>query len=151
VFEPDAIAYEHVAKDQKREFGRKVRVMTRGFAAVVLMRELLNPFRYGFYALQLFTHKVLRRLVYIPLVLIFISNFWLLSASNFYFLTLLAQLAVYGLALLGFFMLRAGRRLPRLVALPTYTCMVYVAAALATWKLLRGQRIVQWDTAQRAT
>jgi cellulose synthase/poly-beta-1,6-N-acetylglucosamine synthase-like glycosyltransferase len=151
VFEPDAIAYEHVAKDQKREFGRKVRVMTRGFAAVVLMRELLNPFRYGFYALQLFTHKVLRRLVYIPLVLIFISNFWLLSASNFYVLTLVAQLAVYGLALLGFFLLRAGRPLPRLVALPTYTCMVYVAAALATWKLLRGQRIVQWDTAQRAT
>jgi cellulose synthase/poly-beta-1,6-N-acetylglucosamine synthase-like glycosyltransferase len=151
VFEPNAIAYEHVARNQQREFRRKVRIITRGLAAVVLMRELLNPFRYGFYALQLFTHKVLRRLIYIPLLLIFISNFWLLSSGVFYILTLLGQLVVYGLAALGFFLLRTGRSLPHVVALPTYVCMVYVASALATWNLLRGERIVQWTTEQRAT
>jgi ADP-heptose:LPS heptosyltransferase len=32
------------------------------------MRALLDPFRHGFYALQLFSHKVARRLVGVPLL-----------------------------------------------------------------------------------
>ena len=35
----------------------------QGLRSVIHQRRLLNPFRFGFYSLQLFTHKVLRRLV----------------------------------------------------------------------------------------
>ncbi len=38
VFASDAIAYEPVAQSNAREFARKVRVMTRGLRAVLLMR-----------------------------------------------------------------------------------------------------------------
>ena len=149
VFAPDAIAYEHVAKDQKKEFGRKVRVMTRGLNGVVVMSSLLNPFRYGFYALQLFTHKILRRLLYIPLLLILVSNLWLLSTGWFYQLTLLAQLGFYSIALIGALMISRNTRLPRVISLPTYMCMVYVAAIVASWNVLRGNRIVRWSTESR--
>ncbi|MCG8348377.1 MAG: glycosyltransferase [Chloroflexales bacterium] len=67
---PDAIAYETAAHSNAIEFGRKVRVITRGLRAVLLCRALLNPLRYHFYALQLFSHKVLRRLVVLPLLLL---------------------------------------------------------------------------------
>ncbi len=67
VFAPEAIAFEPVARSGPDEFARKVRVMTRGLNAVVARHELLDPRRHGFYALQLLSHKVLRRLMALPL------------------------------------------------------------------------------------
>ena len=68
VFEPAAVALEPVAGSSGREYRRKVRIMTRGLRGVAVARGLLDPRRYGFYALQLVTHKVLRRLMAIPLL-----------------------------------------------------------------------------------
>lgn len=146
VFAGDAAAYEHVAKSQKREFGRKTRVMTRGLYAVLENRELLNPFKYGFYALQLFTHKVLRRLMYIPFIIIFLSNIFLVGYGWFYQLTMLGQVVFYGVALLGLLVESRGFRLPKLLALPTFFCMVYWAALVASWNVVRGHRIRRWST-----
>ncbi len=70
VFEPDAVAVEPVAGAGSREYGRKVRIMTRGLRGVATARELLDPRRSGFYALQLLTHKVLRRMVVVPLLVV---------------------------------------------------------------------------------
>ena len=70
VFAPDAVAYEPVGAAAEIEYGRKVRVMTRGLNGVVLRRGLLDPRRHGFYAVQLFSHKVLRRLMAIPLLML---------------------------------------------------------------------------------
>lgn len=149
VFAQDAAAFEPAATSQKHEFGRKVRVITRGLHGVLVMRELLNPFKYGFYSLQLFTHKVLRRLMYIPLIVLFIVNFFLLDEGWFYQLTMLGQLGFYGMALLGWFLSRQNISVPKIIALPMYMCMVYVAAMVASWNVLRGRRIALWST-QRA-
>ncbi len=46
IFAPDAVACEPVAKTGRIEFGRKVRVITRGLRGVLVRRELLNPLRY---------------------------------------------------------------------------------------------------------
>jgi cellulose synthase/poly-beta-1,6-N-acetylglucosamine synthase-like glycosyltransferase len=148
VFAPDAVAYEPVAHSSDIEFGRKVRVITRGLRGVLVMRELLNPLRHGFYAVQLLTHKVLRRLMFAPLLALLAANFFLWDEGLFYRLTLLAQLGFYGSALLGW--VWQGTRWGRLkvFAIPFYFCVVYAAALLATWNVLRGQRITRW-TPQR--
>lgn len=145
VFAPDAQAYEPVAKSSGVEFGRKVRVMTRGLRAVLVRRELLNPFRYGFYAIQLFSHKILRRLMFIPLGLLLVSNPFLLGEGLFYQLTMLAQIAFYGAALAGALLreTRLGRL--KLVTLPYYICLVYLAAAVATLNIVRGHQINRWE------
>lgn len=145
VFAPAAMAYEPVAESSGLEFGRKVRVITRGLRGVMLRSELLNPLRHGFYALQLFSHKVLRRLVVFPLLLMFIANLFLWNAGIFYQLTLLAQVALYGCGLLGFWL--NGTRLGRskLLSLPFFFCMVNAASFLATINILRGHRIDRWE------
>lgn len=149
VFAGDAAAYEYVTKSQKREFGRKTRVMTRGLYSVIENRELLNPFKHGFYALQLFTHKVLRRLMYIPFIIIFLSNIFLFSSGLFYQLTMLGQIAFYGMALVGWFLERRGVSLPKILSLPTFFCMVYWAALVASWNVIRGHRIRRWSTVRQ--
>lgn len=151
VFEPDAVAYELAAGSQKREFGRKVRIMTRGLAGVMLRSELLNPLRHGFYSLQLFTHKLLRRLLFIPLVIIFASNLALATSGWLYALAMIAQVVFYGVALTGALLISRGRQPSRPVAMVTYACMVYAAAAVAAWNIVRGRRIVSWTTDQRAS
>ncbi|MBX3011401.1 MAG: glycosyltransferase family 2 protein [Caldilineaceae bacterium] len=149
VFAPDAIAYEPVAGSGPREFGRKVRITTRGLRAVLLRRELLNPLRYGFYAFQLFSHKVLRRLVVIPLLLLFLVNWGLWNQGWFYQATLLAQVAVYGCALLGWRLSDTRWGKLKLFSIPFFFGMVNLASLLATWNIVRGHRIERWEPQRR--
>lgn len=144
VFAVDAIALEPVAKSVGLEYGRKVRVMTRGLNAVVMMRELLNPFRHGFYALQLFSHKVLRRLVFLPMLVLLVVTPFLWNEGVFYQLALFAQLAFYGLALLGAVFEKSGRKLPKIASIPFFITMVYTAAMIASWNVLRGRQVRSW-------
>ncbi len=145
VFAPDAKAYEPVAGAKDVEFGRKVRVITRGLRAVLLRRELLNPFRYGFYALQLFSHKVLRRLVVLPLLVLFLVGPLLWSRGLFYRVVTIGQVALYACGLLG--LLLGGTRLGRakVFTIPFFFCMVNAASLMAVINLIRGRRIDRWE------
>jgi len=145
VFAPDAVAYEPVAKNSRREFARKSRVITRGLCGVLARRELLNPWRHGFYALQLFSHKVVRRLVVFPLLILLLVSPWLWAHGWPYQLAAVGQLAFYGCALLG--KLLEGTRVgsAKLLALPLYFCMVYYASLVAALRVLRGRRIDLWE------
>ncbi len=145
VFVPDAVACEPVAGSSGAEFRRKVRVITRGLRGVWVMRELLNPFHYGFYAIQLFSHKLLRRLVVVPLLVLFLVSPLLWEHGLFYQTVFLLQAAFYGCGVLG--MLLAGTRLGRLkiLTIPFFFCMVNAAALVATFNVLRGRRIDLWE------
>lgn len=151
VFAPDAVAYETVAGASRTEFGRKVRVITRGLRAVfIARRQLLNPFRYGFYAIQLFSHKALRRIIVFPLLILFFVNPFLWQAGLFYQLMMIGQLGFYSLGLLG--MLLDGTRFGRLkiFTIPFYFCLVNTAVLVATLNILRGQQIKRWEPQREA-
>jgi cellulose synthase/poly-beta-1,6-N-acetylglucosamine synthase-like glycosyltransferase len=146
VFAPEAVAYEAVAGTNSTEFGRKVRVITRGLRGVfIARRQLLNPFRYGFYALQLFSHKALRRIIVYPLILLFLVNPFLWQAGFFYQLAMIGQLAFYSLALLGWALdgTRPGRK--KIFTLPYFFCLVNLAVLMATINIMRGQQIKRWE------
>ncbi len=151
VFAPNAVAYEPVAAASSTEFGRKVRVITRGLRAVLHSRsQLLNPFRYGFYAIQLFSHKVLRRLVVYPIVLLFLVTPFLWKTGFFYQLAMVGQLAFYGLALLGLLLDHTPFRKLKFFSIPFYFCLVYAAAFIASLNILRGRQIKRWEPQREA-
>ncbi|MGH3665155.1 MAG: glycosyltransferase family 2 protein [Egibacteraceae bacterium] len=145
VFEPRAIAYEPVAPSSGLEFARKVRVITRGLRGVAARRELLDVRRHGFYALQLTSHKVLRRTMVFPLVAIAATSPGLRRRGPVYRAAALAQVAGYGLGVAGLALsgTRVGHK--RVLAIPAYFCMVNVAALNAAWNLVRGRRIDRWE------
>lgn len=149
VFAAEAVAYEPAAAANKVEFGRKVRVMTRGLRGVLVRRELLNPLRHGFYAVQLFSHKVLRRLVALPLLVLLAVSPLLWNSGLFYQAATLAQYAFYGCGIAG--LLSAGSCWGRwkLLAIPSYFCLVNTAALTAAVEVVRGRRIELWEP-QRA-
>ncbi|HVR30408.1 MAG TPA: glycosyltransferase family 2 protein, partial [Thermoanaerobaculia bacterium] len=149
VFEPAAVAYERPAAAAGTELHRKIRVITRGLAAVVARRELLNPARHGFYALQLFSHKVLRRLMPVPLLVLAGAAPALWSTHAVYRVAALLQLGFYGAAVAGALLRRHDHTLVRAFTVPFYFCLMNVAAAAATVNVLAGRRITSWEPADR--
>lgn len=147
VYEPLARSYESAAKDFQREFRRKVRIVNRAWRALMTMRPLLNPFRYGFFAIELISHKLLRWLVPVLLVGVLATNLFLLGTAPIYTLALVAQVALYALALLGYAM-RRRERMPAILSVPYYFCLVNVASALGIFEAYRGKTYATWSTAR---
>ena len=150
VFAPDAVAYEAVGATAEVEFSRKVRVMTRGLNGVRVRSELLNPRRHGFYALQLFSHKVLRRLMAVPLLVMAVTSTLLRRSSPFYALASAGQLGLYAVGVLGLLAGRRPRARSKLVAAPTFFVMVNVASLQAVLNVVRGRDIAHWEPVSRA-
>jgi cellulose synthase/poly-beta-1,6-N-acetylglucosamine synthase-like glycosyltransferase len=149
VFEPDAVALEPVAGSGRREYRRKVRIMTRGLRGVAVARELLDPRRHGFYSLQLLTHKVLRRLMAVPLLIIAVVSPFLWSDGPIYQLATVGQVGMYGLGAIGLTLgdRKAGRR--PWFAIPAFFLLVNIASLHALSNLLTGRRIDRWVPVRR--
>jgi cellulose synthase/poly-beta-1,6-N-acetylglucosamine synthase-like glycosyltransferase len=145
VFAPEAIAYEPVAATSQVEFGRKVRVIMRSWKAFMFRSELFNPFRYGYYAIQLFSHKILRYLVVFPLLILFLVSLFLWKAGFIYQLATIAQAVFYACAALGCLLkgTRLGRK--RIFTIPFYFCMVNLASLVAIINVLRGHQVKHWE------
>ncbi len=149
VFAPDAVAYEAVGASAEVEFSRKVRVMTRGLNGVIIRRELLDPRRHGFYALQLLSHKVLRRLMAIPLIVLAASATALWRRSPFYAAAAAAQVSLYLVGVLGLLAGRRPRARGKLVAAPTFFVLVNAASLQALLNVVRRRDIARWEPGRK--
>lgn len=138
--------YRNVLSDG-REFNRKVRTIVRGITVFMHSLEMLNPFKYGLFAWQLFSHKLCRWLVPWCLAGALTSNVVLATASPVYAPLLFAQIVFYGAA--GFVLL--GGLAPRLaiLELPAYFVSTNLATAAAWMKFLRGERFQVWQPSER--
>jgi cellulose synthase/poly-beta-1,6-N-acetylglucosamine synthase-like glycosyltransferase len=150
VFDRDALAYETAIAEAGREFDRKIRLMTRAWRSVALRRELLNPFRHGFYAVVLFSHKVLRRLLPIPLLVLAVASVALAPRGGVYAAAAWGQAVFYGLAGLGWLTRRTRLAHLKPIYVPFYYCLANAAAVLALFRFLRGERIVLWQPQRHA-
>jgi len=144
VFEPCAVAYGPVAAASKAEFRRKVRVMTAGLRGVWVVRQVLNPLEYGFFAIQLWSHKVLRRLMVVPLAVLGVTAPMLWRQGWLYQLATLGQLCLHGAGLLGFLLRKTRVGRSKLLSLPFFFDMVNAASVVAVINLLRGERHDIW-------
>jgi len=151
VFEAAAVAFEPTAGSHRGEFARKVRIMTRGLRGILILRELLNPFRHGFYALQLLSHKVLRRLTVFPLLVLLVVSPVLWEAGAIYRLVTVGQAGLLGCAAAR--ILLGGSRLSRarVFSVPFFFCAVHAAELVAFFNLLRGHRIERWEPTARGS
>lgn len=150
VFAPTAAAYEQVAGSARLEYSRKVRVMTRGLAAVRSRSSLLDPRRTGFYAMQLLTHKVLRRLLAVPALGVIVFGVPLRRRHIAYRMVVLGALGFASAGALGTVAApRREGRLPLPLALPAYACLCSAASLRAWWNVLRGHAIAHWEPPTR--
>ena len=145
VYESEAVSVEEGSSDYGVEFRRKVRILTRSIRGLLRMRTLLNPCRYGVFALQLIMHKLLRFLT--PMFLIAGAAALLgLALLGRYRLVCAASIALVVLAVLV-----ARRRVPerpnilvRVCHLGYYYLMTNYALVLAWVNVLHGRNMKLW-------
>src|SRR5205807_7780929 len=90
VFEPEAICTEETNRRTDNELRMRVRVITQTLNDLWRHRSMLNPFRAGFYAVQLLSHKVMRYLVPFFLIVLFMASAILAVTSLSFRIALIA-------------------------------------------------------------
>jgi hypothetical protein len=145
VYEPAARSYERAGESFQKEFRRKVRIVNRAWRATLAMRALLNPLRFGFFAVELWSHKLLRWLMPLMMVGALASNIWLAPRGRVYAILLALQALFYLFALAGY-ALRDRQNLPWPLAVPYYFCLVNIASAVGIVDAFRGRRYATWST-----
>ncbi|MCC2641093.1 MAG: hypothetical protein K0S45_1506 [Nitrospira sp.] len=147
VSDSQSIGYYRNLTDEKKEYQRKVRTVLRGIAVLMRSLPMLNPFRYGMFAWQLFSHKLCRWLVPFAMIAAFISNVVLATHSAFYRVLLVGQAIFYVLAAAY-----AGCDwMPKsnLLRLPSFFVLVNLSILDAWMRFLRGDRVFRWEPSKR--
>jgi cellulose synthase/poly-beta-1,6-N-acetylglucosamine synthase-like glycosyltransferase len=133
VFQPTAIARDHIFRDTGKEFSRKVRTLTGNYQLLQLAPWLLSPanpllFRH-------ISHKLLRLLA--PLLLILMLAASTLSSGPFYLAVFWLQLLFYALGICG--IVRPSTKKFKPVAVADTFVMLNAAAALAFYNFIAGR------------
>lgn len=149
VYEPDAEVSEQGLPDASAEFRMRVRVSLRALWGLYDRRELLNPLRYPLFAWQLVSHKLLRYAAFLPLAGSLLFSALAYDSHALYAAFFALQLAAYAVAALGHYLRRLPAGASRLLV-PYYFVVLNAACVVASWKFLRGQKMVLWKPRQGA-
>lgn len=144
----DAVCFVPRTKSLRTEYRRKVRTMARGLDTLWHKRALLDPFRYGSFALMLISHKLTRWLVFLAMPPAVAALLFLAPRSP---LAAIALLGVGVAAAAGLVALRwpAGRRVPRLLATAGFAVASLAAGVVAWVESLRGEQLPIWEPTPR--
>ena len=147
VIDTRAVGFYKSVDTETHEFKRKVRTVVRGMAVLMDHLEILNPFRYGFFSVQIASHKLLRWLVPMFMVCAIASNSLLAPGHAFYGGSLVGQAVFYCLATLGL----VKKKLNRLIIfkIPAFISLVAIAMLVAWYDYLRGRRTIRWEPSRR--
>jgi cellulose synthase/poly-beta-1,6-N-acetylglucosamine synthase-like glycosyltransferase len=143
VFEPAAKAYDTVAESTQKEFIRKVRTLAGNFQIFAMIPELFHPARSKI-AFQWISHKFLRVIVPYFLIILFVSNIFLLGRGPFFVIFFVLQALFYAMALLGRQMEFSGKPLG-MSGFPYEFCALNWAAIVAFMKFKKGEVSVMWE------
>lgn len=150
IYEPDAYAEEEPTTDVKSEYIRKRRITAGGFQAIVWLKDLLNPIKYGILSFQYISHRVLRWAV-VPFLLppIFILNVLLLQSDLLLYKAIyICQVLFYLFSLMGL-VLEFFRIKVKVFNIPFYFSMMNFSAYAGLKRYLLGQQKVVWERANR--
>lgn len=144
---PDVLGHYKDIVDSKREYQRKVRTVLRGMTALVRHPDVLGFRQYGLFALQLWSHKIMRWAVPWLMLMLLAVSLLLWNQGAIYRLALVAQLLFYVVGLIGW-LVPASREFGP-IRIIFFFLQVNVALAEAFIKLIRGDRIYVWKPSER--
>lgn len=143
VYEPEAVCHEETAGGVLQEYRRRVRIVGRSWQAVSQLPGLLNPFRSGFFALALFSHKVLRWLSGLFFVLAAIGLAGVTAST-----TNAVSLIALGIGSLLIIVWVVSKRVRRLTGFLGYFSVISAASLVGVFNGITGRVSGIWSTAR---
>ena len=144
VYEPNAILKEESLHTDSDEYRMRVRVTLRALWAIRDMQDLLSVKRHGLFAIQLWSHKVLRYLGFIFLITLFITNLLLFGRHPLYSGFFILQVVGYFSAALYPWMEKNGYAF-KLIYFCRYFVLINLAAGQAFFQFVLGHKQVTWN------
>lgn len=154
VYEPDAFAMEMPSASVKDESKRKVRISAGGYQAILLLKGLLNPFKYHKLSFLYVSHRFLRWAVSpYCLILIFVLGCYLAFTRNagpIYEVLCLLQIAFYCLGFTGYLLSRKNITM-KIFNIPFYFLFMNFSVVAGLGRFIRGKQSAAWEKASRET
>jgi hypothetical protein len=121
--------------------------MARGLSTLFYHRALMNPLKYGGFALMLISHKLLRWLPYLlaPVALAALCILAVESVSARVLLGIISAGLVAGIIGIR----RRDSTPARPIALAAFVVAVFSAGFLAWWEALRRAQLATWEPTPR--
>ncbi|MCG3121051.1 MAG: hypothetical protein ALAOOOJD_03991 [bacterium] len=101
--------------------------------------------RFGFYTVQVISHKLLRWLIPVFMAGAFFANLFLLHYGAIHQFFFILQLTFYVLAIIGWLQSRRPA-IAKVFYVPYYFCLVNYASLLGIISNYRGQKFAVWNT-----
>lgn len=146
-YDTSAFSHEEPTATNEDEFKRKKRIQLSNLGTLRYVKEFLNPFA-GFTAFALWSHKILRWFSPHLLILVILTNLFLLDYSPFFMLSIYVIGASINLAVLGYFFNSVGLRfLPFLLFYYLYGTLGALLAG--SFKYYFGKTSATWEPTKR--
>ena len=147
-FEPEAKCYEETAGDFEKEGNRKERIVNRSFRGLMKVKEVMNPFKTGFFSLEIISHKLLRWLIPVFFFLAAIGSIYL-SLANIYIFHIISIVGLSFLCLALYGQSQAQNNKENIQPAfyyPYYFMLVNIKSLFGIIAALRGNIQVTWST-----
>ncbi len=152
-YAPFAVSTETASLNIQEEMKRKIRIAYGSIQTLFRYLNILNPFKYGFYSFQYFSHKVLRwTLVPFLIPLIFILNIILLTGNDsniIYHIFFYFQCIFYFLVFMGL-ILRNYKTSARIIFIPYYLIIMNLSIIKGYIRFMGSNQSVSWEKAKRS-
>ena len=148
IFEPEAKCFEETAGDFVKEGNRKERIVNRSFRGLMKVKSVMNPFKTGFFSLEVISHKLLRWLIPAFFALAAAGSIYLSLAGlyPFHWITLGGIIFLW-LALYGLMQTEKQNEHPHpAFYYPYYFMLVNIRSLFGIIAALRGNIQVTWST-----
>ena len=139
--EPRALVFERDTTSPLQEFKRRRRVCAQGMLAMLRLPGALNGLR----GWQFVSHKFLRWLTLIPMVMMFFSSAALAGNSPVFAALCALQALFYVCAAIGFAAALVGRNVARIFAVSFYALLGVAGALVGVLECLAGKRFDVWE------
>jgi cellulose synthase/poly-beta-1,6-N-acetylglucosamine synthase-like glycosyltransferase len=146
VYDAEAVATEETPPSVGDEFRRRARIGAGGFQSLARLWPLALPSA-GWTSLAFVSHKVLRWVAPLFLVVALLTNLLLLGETLYQALFAL-QVLFYGAAAMGHLIPGSGT-LPRMLRLTTLFASMNAALAVGFWRWLAGGQQAAWQRTAR--
>jgi hypothetical protein len=147
ISDPQVIGLYKDVRVPRDELARKIRTIIRGMTALARKREALNPFRYGRFSFQVWSHKVLRWAVPWFIVLYGVGAALMLP-NRTAFVVLLAPIAFLAAVSALAALVPAARR-SAVVSAGYYFVEANTAVFAAAVLFVAGRRVTTWVPTKR--
>ncbi|HEY0427340.1 MAG TPA: glycosyltransferase family 2 protein [Pyrinomonadaceae bacterium] len=144
IYEPAAVCTEETNRQTGKEMQMRVRVISQTFTDLWRNREMLNPLRSGFYAIELISHKLLRYAVPLFLILMLASSAVSAHYSNVFAVDFALQIVFYLTAFVAWILEKNGKH-PGALSIPLYFVLANLASLIGFYKFARGERFATWE------